>query len=65
MAYVENMTVHDAGSHVMEFPDTIGEFVSAKFRDEFRPYMRSREGAWIAQMKALHDDPDYLGACRT
>ena len=30
MAYVENRTIHDADSHVMEFPETIGEFMSAR-----------------------------------
>lgn len=60
MAYVQNRTIHDADSHVMEFPDKIGEFISSKYRDEFRPYMRSRDNAWIQEMKALHDDPEYL-----
>jgi len=60
VAYVENRTIHDADSHVMEFPDKIGEFVSNKYRDDFMPYMRSRDEAWIREMKALHDDPDYL-----
>ena len=27
MPYVENRTIHDADSHVMEFPDTICEFI--------------------------------------
>jgi len=32
MAYVENMTIHDADSHVMEMPETILEFFEAKYR---------------------------------
>ena len=43
MAYVENRTIHDADSHVMEFPETIGEFMSKEHLDEFKPYMRSRD----------------------
>ena len=60
MAYVENRTIHDADSHVMEFPETIGEFMSSKYLEEFKPFMRNRDSAWIAEMKALHDDPEYL-----
>lgn len=59
MAYVENRTVHDADSHVMEFPDQIGEFIQAKYKDAFKPHMRSRDQSWIRQMKALQDDPAY------
>ena len=59
MAYVENRTIHDADSHVMEFPETIGEFMSKKHLDQFKPFMRSRDEDWIKQMKALQDDPAY------
>jgi hypothetical protein len=37
MAYVENRTVHDADSHVMEFPDTIVEFIESKYQQQFQP----------------------------
>ncbi|MEM7020053.1 MAG: amidohydrolase family protein [Pseudomonadota bacterium] len=60
MPYVENRTIHDADSHVMEFPDKITEFISAKYREDFQPYVRKRDTAWIQEMKALHDDPEYL-----
>jgi uncharacterized protein len=59
MAYVENRTIHDADSHVMEFPETIGEFMSKKHFDQFKPFMRSRDKDWVNQMKALQDDPAY------
>ncbi|MEM9623724.1 MAG: amidohydrolase family protein, partial [Pseudomonadota bacterium] len=59
MAYVENRVVHDADAHVMEFPDKIGEFFARKHLDEFKPYMRQRDEAWIAEMRGLHDDPAY------
>ena len=59
MAYVENRTIHDADSHVMEFPDAIYEFISKKHQAEFKPYMKSRDAAWIEKMQALHDDPEF------
>ncbi|MDA1076808.1 MAG: amidohydrolase family protein [Proteobacteria bacterium] len=60
MTYAGNRTIHDADSHVMEFPERIGEFVSRKYLDDFKPYMRKRDQAWIEEMKALHDDPAFL-----
>ena len=36
MAYVENRTIHDADSHVMEFPDTICEYMAAPHLDELK-----------------------------
>ncbi len=60
MSYVENRTIHDADSHVMEFPDKIAEFVSKKHLEDFKPYMQKRDPAWIKATKALHDDPDYI-----
>jgi len=62
MAYVENRTIHDADSHVMEFPETIGEFMSKEHLDEFKPFMRSRDEDWVNQMKALQNDPEYCSA---
>ncbi len=59
MAYVENRTIHDADSHVMEFPDTIVEFIESKFQDQFQPFMRKREQSWIDEMKALHSDAEF------
>ncbi len=61
MAYVENRTIHDADSHVMEFPEKICEYVSARFRDDFQPYVRERDPDWIREITALHDDAEYLG----
>ncbi len=60
MAYVENRTIHDADSHVMEFPETIGEFMSKKHLDEFKPFMKLRDEDWVQEMKALQDDPEYF-----
>jgi predicted TIM-barrel fold metal-dependent hydrolase len=60
MPYVEGRTIHDADSHVMEFPETIGEYISTKHLEAFRPYMRQRDQAWMKEIRALHDDPKYL-----
>lgn len=65
MSYVENRTVHDADSHVMEFPERIGEFFSSKYLEEFKPYMRVRDQAWINELKAMHEDPDYLAGAES
>ncbi len=59
MAYVENTTIHDADAHVMEFPDKITEFMSQRYLSDFKPYVRSRDEAWIQEMKTLHDDPEF------
>lgn len=59
MAYIENRTVHDADSHVMEFPDKICEFFSPKHLQAFKPYVRQRDPDWIADMKAQQLDEAY------
>lgn len=59
MAYVENRTIHDADSHVMELPGTIGEFMSAKHLEAFRPFMSKRDEAWVQEVTALHEDEDF------
>ena len=50
MAYVENRTIHDADSHVMEFPDKICEYMASAYLDDFRPHVRQREQSWIDEM---------------
>ncbi len=59
MAYVENRTIHDADSHVMELPETIGQFISPSFQKAFQPYVRTKDQAWVDEIKALHADPEY------
>ena len=59
MAYVENRTIHDADSHVMELPDRIVEFMESKFLNDFAPYVRNRDESWIDKINALHDDPEF------
>lgn len=59
MPYVENRTIHDADSHVMELPHMIGEYVSAKHLEAFTPRMRARDEAWLRETVARHDDPAF------
>ena len=59
MAYVENRTVHDADSHVMELPETIVEFFESKYLEEFKPYVRHRSAGWVEEVEAQHDDPEF------
>jgi predicted TIM-barrel fold metal-dependent hydrolase len=49
MAYVENATVHDADSHVMELPGTINEYIEAPYRERFNAVtgQRSEVEAWV------------------
>ena len=37
MAYIENRTVHDADSHVMEMPDKILEYLEPRLSVEIFP----------------------------
>ena len=60
MPYVENRTIHDADSHVMEFPEKISEYISARFKDDFAPYIRQQDPDFAKEILRLHDDPDYL-----
>jgi hypothetical protein len=59
MPYVENRTIHDADSHVMELPDTILQYFGNKDRQAFEPFARQRDDAFAAQVRALHDDPAF------
>lgn len=59
MAYVENRTIHDADAHVMEFPEKIVEYISDKFKADFKPHIRSRDQSWVDETTALHDDPEF------
>ena len=52
MPYVENRTIHDADSHVMELPDTILQYFGNKDRQAFEPFARQRDDAFAAQVRA-------------
>ena len=61
MSYIENRTVHDADSHVMETPGWLDPFATAavvgKLRQRF-PANAARQAA-VQKLLARHDDPDY------
>jgi predicted TIM-barrel fold metal-dependent hydrolase len=59
MAYVENRTIHDADSHVMELPERITEFMESKFLSDFEPYVRRRDEGWLEEVNAQQDDPGF------
>lgn len=60
MPYVENMTVHDADSHVMELPGKIVEYAEAKYRDELKEKVApSALPDWVEKAESLHDDPEF------
>jgi len=50
MAYVEDKTIHDADSHVMEMPTTITEYMSKDTQAKFEPYVRYKDPAWIDEI---------------
>jgi len=61
MAYVENRTVHDADSHVMELPETILEYMEADYINDFRVFAAKRLSAPQAMLDAAarHDDEHF------
>ncbi len=60
MPYVENMTVHDADSHVMELPGKIAEYVESKYQDVLRHKTVGDELAgWVQKAVELQDDPGF------
>ncbi len=59
MPYVENRTIHDADSHVMELPERIVEFMESRYLKEFEPFVRRRGTGWVEGVIAQHDDPDF------
>ena len=62
MPYIEQRTVHDADSHVMELPETILEFMEQTHHDAFKEFAaeRLKSSPEIIEAVAKHDDPAYL-----
>lgn len=61
MPYVEDRVIHDADSHVMEFPGHILEFVEARYLPDFK---RLAKGVTIPaepfeKFARLHEDPQF------
>lgn len=60
MAYVENMTVHDADSHVMELPGKITEYVEDKYRAALTARSTPAEMPdWVEKVVQMQDDPGF------
>ncbi len=63
MPYVENRTVHDADSHLMEMPDCLDAYIDPKFRAAYDvlPKLKQnpRDAKWVVSARAQHDDPGF------
>lgn len=59
MPYVENVTIHDADSHVMELPGTINRYIEEKYRDAFTAKVPGKQLDWVAKAIAQHEDPGF------
>ncbi|HKI73423.1 MAG TPA: amidohydrolase family protein, partial [Pseudomonadales bacterium] len=59
MPYVENVTIHDADSHVMELPGTINRYIENKYRDAFTAKVPVEPADWVAKAIEQHDDPGF------
>ena len=61
MAYIENRTVHDADSHVMEMPDKILEYLEPSYREKF--ISEANKAVTVTQdlaaAEAKQDDPEF------
>jgi predicted TIM-barrel fold metal-dependent hydrolase len=61
MAYVENRTVHDADSHVMELPTKIIEYLESRYHDDFVAAANKTIDVpeLLSRTAARHDDPEF------
>ena len=63
MAYIENRTVHDADSHVMEMLDKILEYLEPSYREEF--ISEANKAVTVTQnlaaAEAKQNDPNSAG----
>ncbi|MFT6751090.1 MAG: putative TIM-barrel fold metal-dependent hydrolase [Candidatus Azotimanducaceae bacterium] len=61
MAYVENMTVHDADSHVMELPGTIDQYLEKRFVKAFQSKntVKQFEIDWAKEARQKQDDVEF------
>ena len=59
--YVENRTVHDADSHVMELPGTILEYLERAHHEAFRSHANKTVEMqdWARKAGQQHDDPAF------
>src|ERR1700685_860270 len=65
MPYVENRVVHDADSHLMELPDSLDEYLEARFRaryDALPKLKKQPRSAEHAQRARTQSSDPKLGA---
>lgn len=62
MAYVNNITIHDADSHVMELPTKIVEYMETQYHDAFLRHAEQKLQVpqELQNTVAQHDDPEFL-----
>lgn len=65
MPYVENQTVHDADTHLMELPDCLDPFLEPKHREALKSRFqgsrkqRAEDTSWIDKVIAKQEDPEF------
>jgi predicted TIM-barrel fold metal-dependent hydrolase len=61
MPYVENKTVHDADSHIMEVPGMLEQYLEKKYLEPFQSKNRATdfEIQWAQKAQGLHDDAEF------
>jgi predicted TIM-barrel fold metal-dependent hydrolase len=65
MPYVENQTVHDADTHIMELPDCLDPFIDAKFKTALHERIRVmkkgkvEDQSWVAEAVNKHADETF------
>jgi len=61
MPYVENQTIHDADSHIMEVPGMVAGYLEKKHLAAFNEKNRSspQQLSWAKEAQALQDDSEF------
>jgi predicted TIM-barrel fold metal-dependent hydrolase len=61
MAYVDNQTIHDADSHVMELPEKILDYLESDYQSEFAEFAADKLSTpeQLELAVASHDDPSF------
>lgn len=62
--YVQNQTIHDADTHIMELPDYLDEFVEPAYRDALKAKIlgyrkRYQDLSWVQELVDRYDDPEF------
>src|SRR5688572_24584489 len=66
MPYVENMTVHDADTHIMELPDCLDAFIDPPYREKLLAHIHGAkksklaDTSWADEAIRQHQDPEFM-----